>query len=135
MTLQQQIDHQVHFYEVPPNKKKVIKREVILFKSISIDPNSKWFTLNGHRMKLNGAAFEVFYAICKRKGELITNKELSEEVFPDKRYYSQNPWVGLAINKARKDIGLDCIISTHGEGYKLNLNYGRSFEENDLQVA
>lgn len=130
------IDSQIHFFEYKPAKKKEpIKGTPLVLNNLIVDDGCKWTTLNGENIAIHGAALEVLCLLIRAKGSPISKENLFYQVFPGKVYNPHDGQISVYIGLLRRKLGKDIIITTWGDGYKINMDYGLKIETKDLQVA
>lgn len=124
------IDMQVDFFEFQVGQKKIkrlipVPRKLILINGISFDIFGKKATYNGEILSLSKARFDVLYTICRKRGQLISEKEIFDEIWGDgKKEYSPN-LIPAYVKQIRKVLGRRSIHNKRKEGYCLNIDHGR----------
>lgn len=96
-------------------KKK--QRNIVNFNSLYIDPFQFLVTVHGKKISLAKKEFEVLYLLASREGELISRTEILERIWGEIDLASDRT-IDVHIRKIRKKLGLDCISTVKGIGYK-----------------
>ncbi|MCR4578311.1 MAG: response regulator transcription factor [Clostridiales bacterium] len=90
---------------------------------ITIDQKRMEAKRDGQLLPLTDIEFNILLALAKHKGQVLSAKELYEEVWNETYFYSCNNTLMVHIRNLRKKIetGQDAIIKTvWGKGYRID---------------
>lgn len=110
-------------YYVYRGKVEEEKEETLLAGEITIDPKRMEAKRDGQLLPLTDIEFNILMTLTKHKGQVLSAKELYEEVWNETYFYSCNNTLMVHIRNLRKKIekGQDAIIKTvWGKGYRID---------------
>lgn len=110
-------------YYVYRGKVEEEKEETLLAGDITIDPKRMEAKRDGQLLPLTDIEFNILMTLTKHKGQVLSAKELYEEVWNETYFYSCNNTLMVHIRNLRKKIetGQDAIIKTvWGKGYRID---------------
>lgn len=127
------------FYEFPVGQTKIIRCPPVVNKIINI--NGIYFNLTDKRvhyndriLRLSAAQVDIFYTIARRRGTVVSEKTIFDEVWGDEREFKREV-VSNYVRHIRKVIGKRAIKTKNREGYYLNIDHDHRTENTSLQVA
>jgi DNA-binding winged helix-turn-helix (wHTH) protein/tetratricopeptide (TPR) repeat protein len=82
-------------------------------------PNGPELLIDGRPAKLGGRALGVLCTLVKNRGQLVTKRELMDEVWPD--LYVEENNLQVQISTLRRLLGPGSILTVSGRGYRLVL--------------
>ncbi len=92
---------------------------VLRFGPIELRPIERQLCVQGRRVPLGARSFDLLLALAERRGELVTKKELLEQVWPGLMVEEAN--VPVRVSELRKLLGPDAIVTVPGLGYRFAL--------------
>ena len=110
-------------YYVYRGKVEEEKEENLFAGDITIDPKRMEAKRDGQLLPLTDIEFNILMTLTKHKGQVLSAKELYEEVWNETYFYSCNNTLMVHIRNLRKKIetGQDAIIKTvWGKGYRID---------------
>jgi len=93
---------------------KVVVDELI------IDPERFLVEHKGHEIILAKKEFELLYLLAKRPGRVFLRNEILSEIWGNDVIVGDRT-IDVHIRKIRQKLGLDCITTVKGVGYKFEL--------------
>ena len=110
-------------YYVYRGKVEEEKEENLFAGDITINPKRMEAKRDGQLLPLTDIEFNILMTLTKHKGQVLSAKELYEEVWNETYFYSCNNTLMVHIRNLRKKIetGQDAIIKTvWGKGYRID---------------
>lgn len=119
-----------HFSELLARIKSIIRRsnqageQIISYKNVSLNPDSREVKVNGQVMNLNRKEFDIFYYFLLRPNKLLEKTTIAETVWGDHADQADNlDFIYSQIKNLRKKLkdaqaNFD-IQAVYGVGYKL----------------
>jgi len=119
-----------HLAELLARIKSIIRRnaqdgeQIVKFKNVSLDPDSRQVTVNEKIIPLNRKEFDLFYYFILRPNKLLEKTSLVESVWGDHTdqadnldfIYSQIKNIRKKLKEAEADMDIQAV---YGVGYKL----------------
>jgi two-component system alkaline phosphatase synthesis response regulator PhoP len=93
------------------------KAGVLTMDSISIDPEQFTVTVNGNEIALAKKEFELLYLLAHRPGRVFLRNEILNQVWGNEVIVGDRT-IDVHIRKIRQKLGVDCITTVKGVGYK-----------------
>lgn len=98
--------------------------DVLNFKQMLIDKESRSVCINGELIDLTGKEFDLLVFLASNKGRVFTKKQIYTQVWEDDYAFDDNNIMSF-ISKLRKKIEPDAdhpfyILTVHGVGYRFN---------------
>jgi two-component system alkaline phosphatase synthesis response regulator PhoP len=93
------------------------KAGVLTMDSISIDPEQFTVTVNGNEIALAKKEFELLYLLAHRPGRVFLRNEILNQVWGNDVIVGDRT-IDVHIRKIRQKLGVDCITTVKGVGYK-----------------
>lgn len=118
------VDELLQFHEYIPRKKE----GCLELNNLFIDTIKESAILDSKRVMITGGALKILCALIEKKGVYMRHHELFGLLYPTKKYIFKQASVSNYIMNLRNKLGRDIIFSTHGEGYKINVDYGRGIK-------
>jgi two-component system alkaline phosphatase synthesis response regulator PhoP len=88
--------------------------------NISIDPEKFLVTINGNEVMLAKKEFELLYLLASRPGRVFLRNEILSQVWGNDVIVGDRT-IDVHIRKIRQKLGVDCITTVKGVGYKFEL--------------
>jgi DNA-binding response OmpR family regulator len=102
------------------NRSLTDKTTVIKIRNVEIDLKSKFATLNGVRVHLSPAEFELLVLLAKNQGKILARKLLEDKIVGADRLHFSN-LIDQYIMRLRKKFGKDLIETKFGLGFVINV--------------
>lgn len=93
------------------------KAGVLTMNSISIDPEQYIVTVEGKEISLAKKEFELLYLLAHRPGRVFLRNEILNQVWGNEVIVGDRT-IDVHIRKIRQKLGVDCITTVKGVGYK-----------------
>lgn len=93
------------------------KAGVLTMDSISIDPEQYIVTVEGKGIALAKKEFELLYLLAHRPGRVFLRNEILNQVWGNEVIVGDRT-IDVHIRKIRQKLGVDCITTVKGVGYK-----------------
>lgn len=94
--------------------------KTITIGDISIDPVKFLVTINGNEVVLAKKEFELTYLLASRPGRVFLRNEILSQVWGNEVIVGDRT-IDVHIRKIRQKMGLDCITTVKGVGYKFEI--------------
>ncbi len=94
--------------------------KVLKVENLSIDPSKFEVMVDGKDVTLAKKEFELLYLLASRPGRVFLRNEILNQVWGNEVIVGDRTIV-VHIRKIRQKLGLDCITTVKGVGYKFNL--------------
>lgn len=106
------------------NKSNELNQNIIDFRNIVINNNTHEFYFNDEKINLTPTEFDIFWYLCKNRGNVVKTEDLFMYVWKEKYYENDNNTIMVHIRHLRekmKDVGKNSkyIITVWGVGYKI----------------
>ena len=88
--------------------------------NISIDPEKFLVTINNTEVMLAKKEFELLYLLASRPGRVFLRNEILSQVWGNDVIVGDRT-IDVHIRKIRQKLGVDCITTVKGVGYKFEL--------------
>jgi len=88
--------------------------------NISIDPEKFLVTINSNEVMLAKKEFELLYLLASRPGRVFLRNEILSQVWGNDVIVGDRT-IDVHIRKIRQKLGVDCITTVKGVGYKFEL--------------
>lgn len=88
--------------------------------SIAIDPEKFLVTINNNDVMLAKKEFELLYLLASRPGRVFLRNEILSQVWGNDVIVGDRT-IDVHIRKIRQKLGVDCITTVKGVGYKFEL--------------
>jgi two-component system alkaline phosphatase synthesis response regulator PhoP len=88
--------------------------------NISIDPEKFLVTINDKEVMLAKKEFELLYLLASRPGRVFLRNEILSQVWGNDVIVGDRT-IDVHIRKIRQKLGVDCITTVKGVGYKFEL--------------
>ncbi|MFM8591794.1 MAG: response regulator transcription factor [Sphingomonadales bacterium] len=96
------------------------KAGVLTMDSISIDPEQYIVTVEGKEIALAKKEFELLYLLAHRPGRVFLRNEILNQVWGNDVIVGDRT-IDVHIRKIRQKLGVDCITTVKGVGYKFEV--------------
>lgn len=96
------------------------EEKVLKIENLSIDPAKFEVMLDGKDVTLAKKEFELLYLLASRPGRVFLRNEILNQVWGNEVIVGDRT-IDVHIRKIRQKLGLDCITTVKGVGYKFNL--------------
>ncbi|HEY8969781.1 MAG TPA: response regulator transcription factor [Puia sp.] len=96
------------------------EEKVLKIENLSIDPAKFEVTVDGKDVTLAKKEFELLYLLASRPGRVFLRNEILNQVWGNEVIVGDRT-IDVHIRKIRQKLGLDCITTVKGVGYKFNL--------------
>jgi two-component system alkaline phosphatase synthesis response regulator PhoP len=94
--------------------------KVLKVENLSIDPSKFEVMVDGKDVTLAKKEFELLYLLASRPGRVFLRNEILNQVWGNEVIVGDRT-IDVHIRKIRQKLGLDCITTVKGVGYKFNL--------------
>ena len=88
--------------------------------NVSIDPVKFIVTINGNEIVLAKKEFELLYLLASRPGRVFLRNEILSQVWGNEVIVGDRT-IDVHIRKVRQKMGMDCITTVKGVGYKFEI--------------
>jgi two-component system alkaline phosphatase synthesis response regulator PhoP len=96
------------------------EEKVLKIENLSIDPAKFEVMVDGKDVTLAKKEFELLYLLASRPGRVFLRNEILNQVWGNEVIVGDRT-IDVHIRKIRQKLGLDCITTVKGVGYKFNL--------------
>lgn len=103
--------------------RRVVKPEdekIIAIGNLSIDPEKFMVTLNGNDVVLAKKEFELLYLLASKPGRVFLRNEILSSVWGTDVIVGDRT-IDVHIRKIRQKLGIDCVTTVKGVGYKFEM--------------
>ena len=102
--------------------RRVNKEEdkTLTIENLTIDPSKFEVTVEGKDVTLAKKEFELLYLLASRPGRVFLRNEILNQVWGNEVIVGDRT-IDVHIRKIRQKLGLDCITTVKGVGYKFSL--------------
>lgn len=94
--------------------------KIISINSLVIDPERFIVTYNGNEVVLAKKEFELLYLLASKAGRVFLRNEILSQVWGNDVIVGDRT-IDVHIRKIRQKLGVDCITTVKGVGYKFEL--------------
>ena len=104
--------------------RRVFKEDgkVIQIGNVIIDPEKYMVSINGGPVVLAKKEFELLYMLASSPGRVFLRNEILNQVWGSEVIVGDRT-IDVHIRKIRQKLGLDCITTVKGVGYKFELQH------------
>lgn len=92
----------------------------IHIQSLEIDPEKFEVKIEGRQVVLAKKEFELLYLLASRPGRVFLRNEILNQIWGNDVIVGDRT-IDVHIRKVRQKLGVDCITTVKGVGYKFNL--------------
>jgi len=92
----------------------------IVIGNITIDPVKFLVTIDGQEVTLAKKEFELIYLLASRPGRVFLRNEILSQIWGNDVIVGDRT-IDVHIRKVRQKLGVDCITTVKGVGYKFDL--------------
>ena len=96
-----------------------LAKSIIEFGPISLDASRSKVMVNGRKVILTSREFKIFSYLIYNQGKVVSRAELTEHTY-DKNFDRDSNVIDSFIKKIRDKIGIDCITTVRGMGYRFD---------------
>ncbi len=96
-----------------------LAKSIIEFGPISLDASRSKVMVNGRKVILTSHEYKIFSYLIYNQGKVISRTELTEHTY-DKNFDRDSNVIDSFIKKIRDKIGIDCITTVRGMGYRFD---------------
>ena len=100
-------------------RSKGLAKSIIEFGPISLDTSRSKVMVNGCKVILTSREYKIFSYLIYNQGKVVSRTELTEHTY-DKNFDRDSNVIDAFIKKIRNKIGIDCIITVRGMGYRFD---------------
>jgi two-component system alkaline phosphatase synthesis response regulator PhoP len=93
---------------------------VMQFGSMQIDNIKFMVTIGGHEKVLAKKEFELLHLLASRPGRVFLRNEILSQIWGNEVIVGDRT-IDVHIRKIRQKLGIDCITTVKGVGYKFDL--------------
>jgi two-component system, OmpR family, alkaline phosphatase synthesis response regulator PhoP len=94
--------------------------KVLEFENLTIDPVKFEVIANGQSVTLAKKEFELLYLLAARPGRVFLRNEILNQVWGNEVIVGDRT-IDVHIRKVRQKLGMDCITTVKGVGYKFDI--------------
>ncbi len=102
------------------NKKEEPSNGILSIENMVIDPQKFLVLVNDEEKVLAKKEFELLYLLASRPGRVFLRNEILNQVWGNDVIVGDRT-IDVHIRKIRQKLGLDCITTVKGVGYKFDL--------------
>jgi two-component system alkaline phosphatase synthesis response regulator PhoP len=102
------------------NKEENGSGKSIVIGNIIIDPVKFLVSINGQEVTLAKKEFELIYLLASRPGRVFLRNEILSQIWGNDVIVGDRT-IDVHIRKVRQKLGIDCITTVKGVGYKFDL--------------
>ena len=99
---------------------KEIPEKIIKIENLEIDPDKFEVTIDGREIVLAKKEFELLYLLASRPGRVFLRNEILNQIWGNDVIVGDRT-IDVHIRKVRQKLGIDCITTVKGVGYKFTL--------------
>jgi len=96
-----------------------LAKSIIEFGPISLDASRSKVMVNGRKVILTSREYKIFSYLIYNQGKVVSRTELTEHTY-DKNFDRDSNVIDTFIKKIRDKIGIDCITTVRGMGYRFD---------------
>jgi two-component system OmpR family response regulator len=96
-----------------------LAKSIIEFGPISLDASRSKVMVNGRKVILTSREYKIFSYLIYNQGKVVSRTELTEHTY-DKNFDRDSNVIDSFIKKIRDKIGIDCITTVRGMGYRFD---------------
>ncbi|RYY56706.1 MAG: response regulator transcription factor [Chitinophagaceae bacterium] len=102
--------------------RRVAKNEVktLQIENLTIDPERFMVQVDGNDIVLAKKEFELLYLLAQRPGRVFLRNEILNQVWGNEVIVGDRT-IDVHIRKIRQKLGIDCVTTVKGVGYKFQL--------------
>ena len=100
-------------------RSKGLAKSIIEFGPISLDTSRSKVMVNGRKIILTLREYKIFSYLIYNQGKVVSRTELTEHTY-DKNFDRDSNVIDAFIKKIRNKIGIDCITTVRGMGYRFD---------------
>ncbi|MEC7834626.1 MAG: response regulator transcription factor [Pseudomonadota bacterium] len=100
-------------------RSKGLAKSIIEFGPISLDTSRSKVMVNGRKIILTLREYKIFSYLIYNQGKVVSRTELTEHTY-DKNFDRDSNVIDTFIKKIRNKIGIDCITTVRGMGYRFD---------------
>lgn len=102
--------------------RRVTKAEVktLQIENLTIDPERFMVQVDGNDIVLAKKEFELLYLLAQRPGRVFLRNEILNQVWGNEVIVGDRT-IDVHIRKIRQKLGIDCVTTVKGVGYKFQL--------------
>ena len=100
-------------------RSKGLAKSIIEFGPISLDTSRSKVMVNGCKVILTSREYKIFSYLIYNQGKVVSRTELTEHTY-DKNFDRDSNVIDAFIKKIRNKIGIDCITTVRGMGYRFD---------------
>ena len=100
-------------------RSKGLAKSIIEFGPISLDTRRSKVMVNGRKIILTLREYKIFSYLIYNQGKVVSRTELTEHTY-DKNFDRDSNVIDTFIKKIRNKIGIDCITTVRGMGYRFD---------------
>ncbi len=94
--------------------------KTLLIGNISIDPVKFLVTIDGNEVVLAKKEFELIYLLASKPGRVFLRNEILTQVWGNEVIVGDRT-IDVHVRKVRQKLGIDCITTVKGVGYKFEI--------------
>ena len=100
-------------------RSKGLAKSIIEFGPISLDTSRSKVMVNGRKVIFTSREYKIFSYLIYNQGKVVSRTELTEHTY-DKNFDRDSNVIDSFIKKIRNKIGIDCITTVRGMGYRFD---------------
>lgn len=97
-----------------------VEKKQLNIQNLNIDPEKFLVTLDNQQIILAKKEFELLYLLASKPGRVFLRNEILSQVWGNEVIVGDRT-IDVHIRKIRQKLGLDCITTVKGVGYKFEL--------------
>lgn len=96
------------------------ENKILILNNLIIDPEKFLVEFDGKEITLAKKEFELLYLLASRQGRVFLRNEILSQVWGNEVIVGDRT-IDVHIRKIRQKLGVDCITTVKGVGYKFEL--------------
>jgi two-component system alkaline phosphatase synthesis response regulator PhoP len=97
------------------------QQTVLHIDQLDIDPEKFEVQVDNHRVQLAKKEFELLYLLASKPGRVFLRNEILQQIWGTDVIVGDRT-IDVHIRKIRQKLGIDCIKTVKGVGYKFELS-------------
>jgi predicted ATPase/DNA-binding winged helix-turn-helix (wHTH) protein/predicted DNA-binding ribbon-helix-helix protein len=107
--------------------------QVLAAGRVALVPGARQLLVDGQPVKIGGRAFDLLQVLWRRRGEVVSARELLEQVWPGRVVEKNN--LEVQLSALRRVVGSRVLITVPGRGYSFAAEVGELPGPGDAQLA
>ena len=95
------------------------KATILTHNGIQIDTENYKVFVSGNEIELTAREFEILRLFMENKGRVFTRQQIMDTIW-NYDYFGDDKIINTHIKNIRKKLGVDCIETVRGVGYRID---------------